>query len=228
MAAEDLFAYVYALLATPAYVERFSEELTIPGPRIPLTRDAAQFQVGVALGRRLVWLHTYGERWVPNGARAGTVPRGTARCTVAVAEQPQQHPETFEYEEAAQTLHVGQGEFAPVPPDVWGFSVSGLEVVHSWLAYRMKSGAGRKSSPLDKIRPERWSAQLTEELLHLLWVLEATLAMFPPLTEHLRAVVEGPLFAAADLPAPTVAERKPPAPEAPKSGQVHMALDEEE
>ena len=226
--AEDLFAYVYALLATPTYVDRFSEELTIPGPRIPLTRDAALFRVGVDLGRRLVWLHTYGERWAPEGEHAGNVPRGTARCTVAVPEQPQRYPEAFGYEDATQTLRVGEGAFAPVSLDVWAFSVSGLKVVSSWLAYRMKGGAGKKSSPLDKIRPERWNSQLTEELLHLLWVLEATIALFPALAGHLHAVVEGPLFTAGEMPTPTAAERRPPAAESTQSDQVAMPLDHEE
>lgn len=65
----------------------------------------------------------------------------------------------------------------------------GIAVVRSWLSYRMRSGAGRKSSPLDDIRPERWTSQLTEELRELLWVLEATVAMFPALAELLESVV---------------------------------------
>ncbi len=96
-----------------------------------------------------------------------------------------------------------------MPPAVWSLSVSGLQVVRSWLSYRMRSGAGRKSSPLDDIRPERWTSQLTEELLELLWVLEATVAMFPALAELLESVVAGETFKAEDLPVPTFAERRP-------------------
>ncbi len=77
---------------------------------------------------------------------------------------------------------------------------SGLQVVRSCLSYRMRSGAGRKSSPLDDIRPERWTPQLTEELLELLWVLEATVAMFPTLADPLGSVVGGETFGAEDLP----------------------------
>src|SRR5437763_1523397 len=40
---EDFFAYVYAVLATPSYVEKFSEELSIPGPRVPVSKDTALF-----------------------------------------------------------------------------------------------------------------------------------------------------------------------------------------
>jgi hypothetical protein len=65
--------------------------------------------------------------------------------------------------------------FGPVAPEVWEFEISGLKAVQSWLGYRMKKRAGKKSSPLDDIRPERWTPKMTDELLELLWVLEATL-----------------------------------------------------
>lgn len=97
-------------------------------------------------------------------------------------------------------LRVGEGEF----------SVSGLQVVKSWLSYRMKGGAGRASSPLDEIRPDRWPAAMSQELLELLWVLEATVAMFPELRQTLEAIVAGETFRAEELPQPTAAERQPP------------------
>ena len=101
--------------------------------------------------------------------------------------------------------------FAPVAPDVCGFEVSGLKVVPSWLGYRMKRGAGRKSSPLDDIRPERWSARFTTELLELLWVLEATVAFYPEQAELLDAVVAGDCLRADDLPLVPAGSRRPPA-----------------
>lgn len=99
-----------------------------------------------------------------------------------------------------------------MPALVWGFSVSGYEVVPSWLANRMKKGAGRRSSPLDEIRPERWTSQMTDELLELLWVLEATVDMFPELASSLAAVLSGEQFVASDLPSPSEDQRKPPKP----------------
>ena len=43
-------------------------------------------------------------------------------------------------------------------PDVWGFSVSGFQVVKSWLGYRMREGTGRRSSSLHEIRLARLPA----------------------------------------------------------------------
>ena len=109
-----------------------------------------------------------------------------------------------------EILRVGEGEFAPVPPEVYEFEVSGLKVVQSWLKYRMKRGGGRKSSPLDDIRPERWTSQFTTELLELLWTLEASVESFSEQARLLEAVIESDCFRADELPSVPDEMRKPP------------------
>ncbi|MBA2557723.1 MAG: N-6 DNA methylase, partial [Chloroflexi bacterium] len=225
VSAEDFMAYCYAVLGTPSYVERFSEELTIPGPRMPITRDRKLFGRVVDLGRRLIWLHTYGERFVPSGQTAGALPQGSARNIVAVPGTTVGYPEHFSYDALTQTLHVGEGTFAPVSQDVWSFSVSAFHVVRAWLAYRMKSGAGRMSSPLDLIRPERWTPQLTEELLELLWVLEATVELYPELAAVLDSIVASETLKASELPSPSADQRRPPSTAADEDGPLQAALD---
>ena len=93
---------------------------------------------------------------------------------------------------------------------VWEFSVSGYDVLKGWLAFRMKARSGRKSSPLDDIRPEAWDVSLSQELRELLWVLEATVQMQPQLNAVLARVVAGPVVPGAQLPQPTAAEKKAP------------------
>ena len=208
--AEDFFSYVYGVLASPEFVETFSEELTVPGPRLPITTNPALFTRVADCGRRLIWLHTFAERFVPPRRRRGEVPQGQARCRRGVPTVPECYPESFSYESTSQVLRVGEGIFTPVSNAVWQFSVSGLAVVQSWLSYRMRSGAGRSTSPLDEIRPERWTGDLTRELLELLWVLEATVAMFPELRAIFDEVIAGETFRADELPIPTVEERHAP------------------
>ncbi|MCP9484240.1 MAG: hypothetical protein MSC30_00070 [Gaiellaceae bacterium MAG52_C11] len=208
--AEDLFTYCYAVLVAPNYVGQFADELEIPGPRIPLTRDPELFRRGIELGRKLIWLHTFGERFVPASERAGRIPPSTAKAVKPVPQTTGEYPERHEYDEETQTLHVGEGTFAPVSKAVREFSVSGLDVVGSWLDYRMKVGAGRRSSELDKIRPTTWPAEFSEELLRVIWVIERTVALGPKLDSWLDEIVVGPLFLASELPEPTAAERKPP------------------
>jgi len=207
---EDLLAYLYGILAQPAFTGHYEKELGTRELRVPITKDAGLFTKVCCVGKRLLWLHTYGERFVPKGKNSGQIPRGKARCIKAVPGKPDGYPESFHYEESTRTLHVGEGEFRPVAPEVYEFEVSGLKVVQSWLKYRMKKGAGRKSSPLDDIRPECWTGEFTTELLELLWVLEATVAGYPEQANLLEAVCEGPCFSAEELPPVPPGLRKPP------------------
>jgi hypothetical protein len=206
VAPEDLFAYTYALLFSPLYVRAFWEELTIPGPRLPITRDAALFCQAAELGKQLLWLHTYGQRFIPPNKLPGKLPTGRARCKVGTPSAPEEYPASFAYDPLTQELAVGGGVFEQVRPQVWEFSVSGLQVVKSWLGYRMKQRSGKKSSPLDDIRPERWS--FDDELLDLLWVLDATVDLLPRVEGIFQAVIAGPTLSVADFPPPAENERR--------------------
>jgi hypothetical protein len=207
---EDFLAYVYGALTQPAFTARYAKELETRELRVPITRDAALFEKVRDAGARLLWLHTYGERFVPKGKQRGHVPRGEAKCVKTVPGDPDGYPESFDYNDTTRALHVGEGEFRPVGREVFEFEVSGLKVVQSWLKYRMKKGAGKKSSPLDKIRPERWTSQFTTELLELLWVLEATVEGYPEQAKLFGAVIAGPCFKASEFPPVPAEGRKPP------------------
>ena len=222
---EDFAAYVYGISAHPAFTARFSAELDTRELRIPVTRNGALFEEVRDRGARLLWLHTWGERFVseepahgphPRGQRRhgsrprGRIPSGAARCTKAVPGDAEGCPTAFRYDGATRTLHVGEGEYAPVAPEVYGFEVSGLKVVQSWLRYRMRDGAGRTSSPLDGIRPGCWTSRFTTELLEVLWVLEATVEGWPEQERLLEAVVEGECLRAGELPPVPDEMRKAP------------------
>ena len=204
VAAENLLAYVYAIGATAAFTERFNEELAeAAGPiHVPVTADAGLFQQAVGLGRDLLWWHTWGERFAPEGHPS--LPAGQAKEVHPVEGMPDDH----DYDPESQTLTVGTGAFAPVSEEAWNFEVSGLRVLRSWLGYRMKNRKGRKSSPLDDIRPTRWIQ--TSELLLVLSIIEHTIEATPQAAAVLTQIVKGPLIPATDLPTPTPANRKPP------------------
>ena len=201
---QDLFAYAYGILAQPAYVGRFWDELEQPPPRLPVTKDSGLFRRVREHGARLLYLHTFGERYGRSNDVVA-VPPGKARCTMAVSQE--EYPKDFAYSPQEKTIHVGDGEFGPVSQEVWNYSVSGLHVVKSWLDYRKLERSGRKSSELDDIRPARWD--FTEKLLELLWVLEATIELQPLGATLLAEVCAAPLFASDELPTPSAAERKP-------------------
>ena len=73
---EDMLAYCYALLAAPSYTTRFREELEDPGPARAGHGRRRSLRAALALGRELIWLHTFGERFVPPGQRAAASRRG--------------------------------------------------------------------------------------------------------------------------------------------------------
>ena len=91
---EDLAAYVYALLGGQSYTRCFWKELETPGPRVPITKDSEVFSKAAALGRHLIWLHTYAERFRGDD-RGDKIPAGRARCTAPVSDDPERYPENF-------------------------------------------------------------------------------------------------------------------------------------
>jgi len=197
---ESFLEYSYGILAHPAYSARFSEELSKIGPRVPITKDRALFAKICNIGRKLIHLHTYGERFQLKGQTNVALSQGNARCIKAVSQHPKDYPESFSYDAETETLKVGNGEIKPVSSAIWAFEVSGLQIVASWLGYRMKDRKGKSGSPLDLIRPERWESAYTTELLKLIWILEATLSFYPMQAELLNAVVSNPVLLEKDLP----------------------------
>lgn len=210
VAAEELLAYVYAVLAGADYTDRFADELAVPGPRVPLTADSEIFAEAAGLGRELVWLHTYGERF-SQGRGTLLVPSTVVEGKPTLPEKPSD----IKYDAAKQSVKVGSGVVSGVTPAVWAFEVSGMQVVKKWLSYRTAKGAGRSASassksPLDQIRPTEWPDEWTTELQELLSVLQRTVDLQPKGVELLDRILEGPLITASDLPEPPSELRQPP------------------
>jgi hypothetical protein len=202
---EGLAGYIYATLAGQSYSQRFWNELATPEPRVPLTKDGGRFKTASALGQRLIWLQTYAVK-MRTATQGDHIPKGMAKSLTPITS----YPEDFAYDPASEQIRVGSGYFGPVSQAVWDFEVSGLKVVQSWLAYRMKKRFGKKSSPLDDIRPDQWRPKMTDEFLEMLWMLEATLDMEPSLKSALDEIIKGACFTADELPKPSKKERLAP------------------
>jgi hypothetical protein len=208
VAVEDLYAYAYGLMAGTDYSARFADELQTPGPRVPLTADPELFAEATAFGKELLWLHTYGERFA-SGRASFVVSALTLDGELSLPERPSD----IRYDAENESLKVGRGAVIGVRPAVWGFEVSGMQVVKKWLGYRTARGAGRvasSTSPLDHIRPTEWPREWTAELLEMLSVLHRTIDFLPRGIDLLDRIVAGPLVLAGDLPAPQPDLRQPP------------------
>ena len=201
---EDVAAYIYAVAAHPAFTDRFSDELSSKQLRIPVTAERGLFQEAVKIGRHLLFLHTYGERF--SGRRKW--PKPHIKCTRTISGTSL--PEGFGYDEDRKVLVVGDGEVAPVSPGIYHYEVSGLKVVQSWLGNRVRGGKGLKSSPLDDIESPSWTAEYTSELLMLLNLLHETLNIHPSQVELLDNILKHDLIDADNLGPVPYAHRKPP------------------
>ncbi|GGK62641.1 hypothetical protein Ppa06_21050 [Planomonospora parontospora subsp. parontospora] len=227
MTAPDMLAYVAAVTAHGGYTARFAENLRTPGVRVPLTADPELWAQAVRLGKRVVWLHTYGERFAdPAEGRPSGSPKPNpdqrAKVQVAIPGTAEEMPDDISYDADTATLHVGAGRISPVRPEVWAYEVSGMKIIKKWFGYRKKNPTGRKSSSLDDIHTEEWPAEFTTELLHLLHVLTLCVEVEPDQADLLEKICNGPLVTVADLeganvfPVPASA-RKAPVPESPEA-----------
>jgi predicted helicase len=207
---EDVAAYVYALLSASAYQARFAAALERPGLRVPLTADAELWREAVEAGRELLWLHSFAERFVDSAAdRPRQVPEVEGVGWDRTVTQMPADLKQVSYDAESGTLTIGDGQVSGIRPEVWRYSVSGMQVLPKWIGYRTRKGTGRavnSASALDQVRPQHW----IDELLDLIRVLTLTVDRQTALADLLGSVCEGPLIPAGSLPRPTEAERQPP------------------
>jgi hypothetical protein len=201
---EDVMAYLAAVMAHPAFTKRFLPDLVQPGLRVPLTADPALFTEAAALGREVIWLHSYGERFAdPEAGRAKGPPRMAEgkRPSIPVdggiPGAPEPLPDTLAYDASKQRLNVGTGHIDNVSPEMWNYEVSGKQVVWHWFSYRKRDrtrpqiGDKRPPSPLDKIQPEHWLAEYTTDLIDLLNVLGRLVELEPKQADLLERILAG-------------------------------------
>jgi hypothetical protein len=129
---EEILGYIYAVLHSPAYRQKYAEFLKIDFPRIPFVDDRQTFEKLSALGWRLVQAHLLKD--IPAQPRV-EITRGRG-----LVDQPA-------FNAPEQRLYINpQQYFAPVPADVWNFHIGGYQVLNKYL----KSRKGRQLS-LDEI-----------------------------------------------------------------------------
>jgi hypothetical protein len=159
---EDAFHYIYAVLHSPTYRERYKEFLRIDFPRIPLTSDLELFEALCQKGADLVALHllepSYGAAsWNRNKAQPNPFHNVNVRYPVPGDDVVEKgHPKYIPPGERTPgsreplqegRVYINRGQyFEGVPPEVWEFHVGGYQVCEKWL----KDRRGRKLSYDDK------------------------------------------------------------------------------
>ncbi|KAF0117183.1 MAG: adenine specific DNA methyltransferase [Hyphomonadaceae bacterium] len=127
----DLLDYVYAVLHSPTYREKYKEFLKIDFPRIPYPDNADIFWQLVALGRQIRGFHLLEHPALSKFITS--FPEG-GDCIV---EKPI-------YENGNVKINANQ-YFGNVPQTAWEFYIGGYQPAQKWL----KDRKGRKLSPDD-------------------------------------------------------------------------------
>jgi predicted helicase len=220
--ADDLFSYIAAVAAHPAYTARFQGELLTPGLRIPLTTDASVFKSAIELGRSIIWLHTFGESLTdqkagrPDGPprlsadRRPKIPRGGE-----IPSDAGEMPDTIDYDGSKKRLLVGSGYVENVEPAVWKYEVSGKQIILQWFSYRKADrerpimGDRRPPSPLGKIQPDHWLPEYTTDLLNLLNVLGLLVDLEPKQAALLEQICSSPTIPVSEFESAGALEKAP-------------------
>ena len=129
---EEILSYIYAVLHSPTYRQKYPDFLKIDFPRIPFVNQRKTFEALSALGSELIQAHLL--KTIPD---ALTVDVTAGDFEV---EKPRYDPQH-------ERLHINKTQyFSPVPADVWAFHIGGYQVLDKYL----KSRKGRTLS-LDEI-----------------------------------------------------------------------------
>jgi predicted helicase len=118
----DVFDYIYAILHSPTYREKYREFLKIDFPRVPYPENAGQFFALAALGAKLRKIHLL--EGVEPSQEIGMV-------------QVDGSGEVEKVEYKADKVWINKTQyFDAVPPGVWNFYIGGYQPAQKWLKDR--------------------------------------------------------------------------------------------
>lgn len=126
---EAVMAYVYAVLYTPTYRQKFDEFLRIDFPRIPFPTRFAQFEEISGLGLELIDVHLL---------------RNLPEAKVAVYGGAGDHRvEKLRYVEEEQALYINKTQyFGSLSPKLWNAMIGGYRPIEKYLSARKGRALG--------------------------------------------------------------------------------------
>jgi predicted helicase len=150
---EELFDYVYAVLHSPGYREKYKEFLKIDFPRVPYPKDKKSFKKLVRFGSELRGLHLL---------ESPKVNKFLTIYPVSGSNVVEKRPEFVD----GPSTGSGQGRvyingdqyFGKVPEAAWNFWIGGYQPARKWL----KDRKGRKLTNADIEHYQKMIVTLTE------------------------------------------------------------------
>ena len=119
---EELLHYIYGVLHSPSYRERYKEFLKIDFPRIPLPESEEEFMCKGEFGRQLIDLHLM--RNAHTWQLTTTFPE-TGDCMV----------DAITYKDGCVKINATQ-YFGNVPEEAWNAYIGGYQPAQKWLKDR--------------------------------------------------------------------------------------------
>lgn len=119
---EELLAYIYAVLHSPSYRERYKEFLKVDFPRIPLPTSESEFVRFAQIGQQLINLHMMRntQNW---------------KCDTTFPEPGSQQIDMLKWKDKQVWINKQQ-YFGNVPEEVWDFYIGGYQPAQKWLKDR--------------------------------------------------------------------------------------------
>ncbi len=145
---EAIFYYIYAVLYSNIYREKYQEFLKSDFPRIPFTSDYQTFEHLAILGEQLVELHLLKSKLLDH-----PVSRYEGKGDDRV--------EKRDYRKESKRLYINELQFFDkVSPEVWNYYIGGYQVLDKWL----KDRVGRTLSLEDQLHFRKVITALTETI----------------------------------------------------------------
>ncbi|RTZ58624.1 MAG: hypothetical protein DSZ31_05470 [Gammaproteobacteria bacterium] len=147
-APEEILYYIYAILYSPTYREKYKEQLKYNFPRIPFAEDYQKFKRLSEFGKKLVKLHLLEDESL-NFPSVKFKGKGTNEV------------EKVSYKNGKVYINKNQ-YFEPVSEEIWNYKIGGYQVLKKWLSYRK----GRKLT-LEEIETFMKTVKALEETIKL-------------------------------------------------------------
>lgn len=126
---ENVFHYIYAVLYSPPYREKYNEFLKTDFPRIPFTSEAKVFQSLAKIGEELVALHLLKS---PKLDSPGTRFHGKGDNLVA-----KNASSGRTYDPKIERVYINKEQyFDNIPENLWEYQIGGYQVLDKWLKDR--------------------------------------------------------------------------------------------
>ena len=152
---EEILAYIYAVLYSPTYRERYYEYLKYDFPRIPLPQDLVHFRRLALLGQELINWHLLKDVQIPHRHRFEGEGDGVVSKVC--------------YEDGSVWINATE-HFTNVSAEVWEYEIGAYQVCEKWLKDRKD-----KTLSIDEVRQYRSILVAVAETLRVVGEIDGVL-----------------------------------------------------